>query len=125
MAETSATGPTRGGREYLSATIDLESLDTIARPHEGTAYVLLELRESLLADVVLWLGDVRLEFSVVDPALGTVEPRDGTVEPRGRTVEPRGETLAADAWPLPLVRAVLDRVGVGLLERSRPERERR
>lgn len=111
MAESTATDATREGREFLSATIDLDSLDTIARPHGGTAYVLLELRESLLADVGLWLGDARLEFSVVDPVLGTVEPRDGTV--------------AGSAWPLPLVRAVLDRVGVGLQERPRPGRGHR
>lgn len=102
MAESTATDATRVGREVLSATIDLETLDTIARPHEGTAYVMLELRESLLAECRLWIGDVPLAFAVVDPALGTVEPRGGAVE--------------ESAWPFPLVRAVLDRVGVGLVE---------
>ena len=103
MAE-SPTDP-RKGREFLSATIDLESLDTIARPREGTAYVLVELRESLLAEVRLWIEDAGLEFAVVDPVMGTVEPRGGALE--------------TDAPPFPLVRALLDRVGVGL-QATRP-----
>lgn len=108
MAE-SPTDP-RGGREFLSATIDLESLDTIARPREGTAYVLVELRESLLHEVRLWIEDAGLEFAVVDPVMGTVEPRGGG--------------LQESSWPFPLVRALLDRVGVGL-EATRPAGEPR
>lgn len=106
MPQSTSTDATAPEREVLSATIDLESLDTIARPHEGTAYVMLELRASLLAECRLWFGDVALEFAVVDPVLGTVEPRGGCVE--------------ESAWPFPLVRAVLDRVGVGLLEGDDP-----
>lgn len=104
MAESTATDATCVGREVLSATIDLATLDTIARTHEGTAYVMLDLRESLLAECRLWIDDVALEFAVDDPVLGTVEPRDSAVE--GSDV------------PATLVRAVLDRVGVGLVARD-------
>ncbi|QLD90534.1 hypothetical protein HWV07_16425 [Natronomonas salina] len=106
MAKSTQSDPGRPSGEVLSATIDLASLDTIARPHDGTAYVLLELRESLLSEVRLWIEDVQFEFAVVDPVYGTVEPMGGSVTGRG--------------WPLPLVRAVLDRVGVGLLEAADP-----
>jgi hypothetical protein len=102
MAESTADR-----REFLSATIDLESLDTIARSREGTAYAILELRESLLYDVRLWIGDAGLEFAVVDPVMGTVEPRGGD--------------LAESDWPYPLVRALLDRVGVGLQAGARAD----
>jgi hypothetical protein len=105
MADATPTRGTAADREVVRATIDLASLDTIARPREGTAYVLVELEASLLGDVALWLDDARFEFDVVDPVLGTVEPRGGEVPP--------------DPWPRPLVRATLDRVGVGLLEPDR------
>lgn len=111
MAESSTTDPTRQGHEFLSATIDLESLDTIARSQEGTAYVLVELRDSLLHEVRLWIEDAGLEFSVLDPVMGTVEPRGGALE--------------ASGWPFPLVRALLDRVGVGLQADARPGRATR
>lgn len=106
MAKSTQSDPGGPSGEVLSATIDLASLDTIARLREGTAYVLLELRESLLSEIRLWIDDVQFEFAVVDPVYGTVEPKDGTVKESG--------------WPLPLVRAVLDRVGVGLLEAADP-----
>lgn len=68
--------------------------------------MLLELRESLLSEVRFWIDDVQFEFAVVDPIYGTVEPKVGPMTERG--------------WPRPLVRAVLDRVGVGLLEATDP-----
>lgn len=106
MAKSTQAEPGGQRGEVLSATIDLASLDTIARPREGTAYVLVEHRESLLSEIRLWIDDVQFEFAVVDPVYGTVEPQGGSVTESG--------------WPLPLVRAVLDRVGVGLLEAADP-----
>ena len=52
-------------------------MDTVARPREGTAYVLLELRASLLSEIHLWIADAQFEFAVVDPVYGTVEPKAG------------------------------------------------
>lgn len=105
MARSAPTGRTASDREVVSATIDLASLDTIARPREGTAYAMIELEGTLLRDVGLWLDEAQFEFAVVDPVLGTVEPRGGSVR--------------RSSWPFPLVRSVLDRVGVGLRAEER------
>lgn len=105
MARPIQTEPTTPEREVVSATIDLATLDTIVRPRDGTGYVMFELEGTLLRDVRLWLDEVRFEFAVVDPVLGTVEPRGGSIR--------------RSSWPFPLVRTVLDRVGIGLLEADR------
>ena len=89
----------------MSATIDLATLETIVRPRDGTAHVTFELEGTLLRDVGLRLDGARFEFAVVDPVLGTVEPRGGSIRRSSR--------------PFPLVRTVLDRVGIGLLEADR------
>ena len=93
-----------GDREVVGATVELASLESVARAR-GTAHVLIELEASLLADVTLWLEGDRLGFDVVDPVRGTVTPRGA---------------LAGSPWPFPLVRTVLDRAGVRLLPEGHP-----
>jgi len=104
MAQPSPTDPAVPEREVMSATIDVSTLDLITPNVEGTAYVTIELEDSLLRSVTLWLDETRFDFSVVDPVLGTVEHCGGSIQ--------------HTSWPLPLVRTVLDRVGIGLLNFS-------
>lgn len=105
MARSTPMETTGSDQEVMTMTIELSSLNLITQPYDGTAHVTLELKDSLLQDVSLSLENTRVGFTVVDPVYGIVEHRAGEIQQH--------------PLPYPVMRSLLDQVGVGLLKPDR------